>query len=273
MAHPNKEQHAAFTGSIPENYDRYLGPALFEPYARDLAARVDAGEGASVLELACGTGILTRLLRERLPRGARLTATDLNEAMIDYAARKFSHEGNVEWKQADASDLPFGDESFDAVACQFGFMFVPDKAKAFSEARRVLKPGGSLLFNVWDALERNDLAHVAHTTISKFFERDPPTFYQVPFSLHDTEVVTSLLTSAGFKNIKLTPLAFPSVSPSAAEAARGLVEGNPVIMAIRERMPSDVQKIEAAVAEALVARCGDAPVEGKMRAFVFKAAR
>ena len=268
-----KEEHAAFTGSVPENYDRYLGPVLFEPYARDLAVRVDVGEGARVLELACGTGILTRLLRERLPRGARLTATDLNEAMIDYAARKFSHDGEVEWRQADAADLPFDDESFDAVACQFGFMFVPDKAKAFGEARRVLKPGGSLIFNVWDALGRNDLAHVAHTTISKFFESDPPTFYQVPFSLHDPEAVTSLLTSAGFKGIKSTPLALPSVSPSAEEVARGLVKGNPVIMAIRERMPSDVEKIEAAVAEAVAARCGDRPVEGEMRAFVFTAAR
>jgi SAM-dependent methyltransferase len=152
-------------------------------------------------------------------------------------------------------------------------MFVPDKAKAFGEARRVLKPGGSLLFNVWDALVRNDLAHVAHTTISKFFESDPPTFYQVPFSLHDTRAVTSLLTSAGFEDIKSTPLALPSISPSADEAARGLVEGNPVITAIRERMPSDVEKIERAVAEELAARCGDRPVEGKMRAFVFTAVR
>jgi ubiquinone/menaquinone biosynthesis C-methylase UbiE len=269
-----KEEHAAFTGSVPENYDRYLGPVLFEPYARDLAARLDVNEGARVLELACGTGILTRFLRERLPRGARLTATDLNEAMMDYAARKFSREDAVEWRQADATDLPFGDESFDAVACQFGFMFVPDKAKAFGEARRVLKPGGSLLFNVWDALERNDLAHVAHTTISKFFESDPPTFYEVPFSLSDADAVASLLASAGFEDIKSTPLALPSISPSAEEAARGLVEGNPVIASIRGRLtPSDVPKIEAAVAEALAARCGDAPVEGKMRAFVFEAAR
>ncbi len=189
------KQHAAFTGSVPENYDRYLGPVLFEPYARDLAGRVDVGEGARVLELACGTGILTRRLRERLP------------------------------------------------------------------------------LNVWDALGRNDLARVAHTTISKFFESDPPTFYQVPFSLHDTEAVTSLLTSASFEDIELAPLALPSISPSAEEAARGLVKGNPVIVAIRERMPSDVEKIEAAVAEAVAARCGDRPVEGEMRVFVFTAAR
>jgi ubiquinone/menaquinone biosynthesis C-methylase UbiE len=105
------ERHAAFIGSVPENYDRYLGPALFEPYARDLAGRLNVSDGASVLELACGTGILTRALRERLPRGARLTATDLNEAMMGYAARKFSPEEAVEWRQADAADLSFDDES------------------------------------------------------------------------------------------------------------------------------------------------------------------
>ncbi len=265
------EQHAAFTGSIPENYDRYLGPALFEPYARDLAGRLEVGDGAAVLEIACGTGILTRMLRDRLARGARLVATDLNEAMMRYAARKFSPEEAVEWRQADASDLPFNDWTFDAAACQFGLMFVPDKRKAFREARRVLKPGGTLLFNVWDAIEQNDLAHVAHTTLAQFFERDPPTFYEVPFSLHDAGAVRAMLTEAGFDDIRIERLALPSVSPSAAAAARGLIEGNPVIGAIRERAPSDVPKILEAVAGALAARCGDRPVEGRMSAYVFTA--
>ena len=268
-----EKQHAAFTGSIPENYDRFLGPALFEPYARDLVGRLEVGGGASVLELACGTGVVTRLLRDRLPPGARLTATDLNDAMLEYAARKFSPGESVEWRQADACDLPFGDGSFDAVVCQFGFMFVPDKVKAFREALRVLRPGGVLLFNVWDAIEQNDLAHVAHTTISKFFERDPPTFYEVPFSLHDPEAVRALLAEAGFHDVELNGLALTSVSPSAEEAARGLVEGNPVIASIRERIPSEVPKVVAAVAEALAARCGDRPVRGRMRAFVCQAMR
>ena len=267
------QQHAAFTGSIPENYDRYLGPALFEPYARDLAGRLEVAEGASVLEVACGTGILTRRLLERLPGGARLTATDLNGAMMEYAARKFSDGEAVEWRQADACELPFGDESFDAVACQFGFMFVPDKAKAFGEALRVLKPGGRLLFNVWDRLERNDLAHVAHTTIAGFFERDPPTFYQVPFSLHDAGELSALLASAGFERAEITPLAFDSISPSAEEAARGLVEGNPVIAAIRERIPEQVPQVLAAVAGAVAERCGDRPVRARMSALVCAASR
>lgn len=267
------EQHAAFIGSIPENYDRYLGPALFEPYAADIVERINVRDGASVLELACGTGIVTRRLRDRLSPSVRLVATDLNEAMIAYAAHKFRPGEGVEWKQADASHLPFDDESFDAVVCQFGLMFVPDKQKAVREAYRVLKPGGTFLFSVWDAIEQNDLAHIAHTTISTFFEHDPPNFYEVPFCLYDTEVIVSLLTAAGFRDSQLSLLKLPSISPSASEAATGLVEGNPVRVAIEERNPSALPKIVTAVAEAVAARCGDNPVRGSMQAFVCTAVR
>jgi ubiquinone/menaquinone biosynthesis C-methylase UbiE len=266
-------QHSAFIGSIPENYDRYLGPALFEPYAADLVERVNVPEGASVLELACGTGIVTRRLRDRLPYGVRLVATDLNESMMAYAARKFREDESVEWKQSDAANLPFPDESFDAVVCQFGLMFVPDKERAIREAYRVLKSGGAFLFNVWDAIEHNDLAHIAHTTISTFFEHDPPNFYEVPFSFHDPQAITSLMQGAGFVDIKLSLLTLPSISPAASEVAKGLVEGNPVIAAINERSPSDAPKIVAAVAEAVAARCGDTPVRGSMQAYVCTAKR
>lgn len=267
------DQHTAFIGSIPENYDRYLGPALFEPYAFDMAERLNVSEGASVLELACGTGIVTRRLRDRLPPGVRLIATDLNEAMIGYAARKFRPGEAVEWKQADATALPFADESFDAVVCQFGLMFVPDKERAIREAYRVLNLGGTFLFSTWDAIEQNDLAHIAHTTISTFFEHDPPDFYEVPFCFHDPEVIRSLLMGTGFRDIKLSLLTLPSISPSASEAAKGLVEGNPVIVAINERSPSDVPRIVAAVAAAVAARCGDMPVQGRMQAYVCTAVR
>src|SRR5437868_10383104 len=193
--------NTAFVGSIPENYDRYLGPTLFEPYAADLVARVDVPDSSAVLELACGTGIVTRRLRDRLAASTNLVATDLNEAMMNYASRKFKDGENVEWKQADATELPFSERSFDAVLCQFGLMFVPDKGKALREAHRVTKPGGKFVFNVWDAIEQNDFPRIAHETIAKFFDDNPPDFYQIPFSLHDPSVIESLLTDAGFKEI------------------------------------------------------------------------
>lgn len=268
------DQHAAFVGSIPENYDLYLGPLLFEPYAADIVARLNVAEGApAVLELACGTGIVTRRLRDRLPPGARLVASDLNEAMLAYAARKFRAGEAVEWQQADVAVLPFDDESFDAVVCQFGLMFVPDKQRAAREAYRVLKPGGAFLFNVWDAIEQNELTHIAHTTISTFFAQDPPKFYEVPFSFHDPQAIKSLVTGAGFRDVELILLKLPSVSSTASEAAKGLVEGTPVISDINQRRPSDVGKIEAALAEAIAARCGDNPVRGSMQAFVCTARR
>jgi ubiquinone/menaquinone biosynthesis C-methylase UbiE len=265
--------NAAFVGSIPENYDRYLGRVLFEPYAADLVTRLNVPENASVLELACGTGIVTRRLRDRLGPTARLVATDLNEAMLSYAGMKFSPEDAVEWKQADASELPFADQSFDAVVCQFGLMFFPDKERAVRETFRVLKPGGTLIFSVWDAIERNDLPHIAHAIISKFFEDNPPDFYDIPFSVHDPEKIKSLVSAAGFRQIQVSLLPLEAISSSAHDAAKGLVHGNPVITAIRERDESSLPEIEADVAAAIAAQCGDNPVRGRMQALVCSAVR
>lgn len=265
--------NAAFVGSIPENYDSYLGPVLFEPYAADIARRLNVPDNGSVLEIACGTGIVTRQLRRQLPPTVEITATDLNEAMMNYARQKFDADENIEWRQADATELPFADRSVDAVVCQFGLMFVPDKATAASEVFRVLKPGGEFLFSVWDAIEKNDLCHAAHTTVAKYFERDPPDFYQVPFSFYEPEAIRSLLSFAGFANIKIAPLAFPCAAQSAAEVTKGLVHGNPIITALRERCESRIPEIEAAVAAVVGARFGDRPVQAKMHALVCSAMR
>jgi ubiquinone/menaquinone biosynthesis C-methylase UbiE len=157
-----KDEHARFSGSIPAAYDRCLGPILFQPYAEDLAARLQVAKNGSILELACGTGILTRALWTHLPSTVKLTAIDLNEPMFRHAAAKFRKDEAVRWLQADACSLPFGDRMFDAVAWQFGIMFVPDKGLAAREAYRVLKSGGLFLFNVWDAMEHNERGNL-HT--------------------------------------------------------------------------------------------------------------
>lgn len=265
------DANAKFEGSIPENYDRYLGPVLFEPYARDLACRLEVQDGARVLEVACGTGIATRHLRDRLPPGARFVATDLNQPMLDHARRKLAATGGIEWRPADACALPFPDASFDAVLCQFGLMFVPDKAAALGEARRVLARGGTFLFNVWDSLERNRFARIAHETVAGFFPGDPPTFYQVPFSLHREDELRPLLAGAGFEGVRIERLSCDGESPSARELAIGLVDGNPVANAIRERGGIEIGRVKEAVAAAIGRAFGDRPVRIPLHALVVTA--
>jgi ubiquinone/menaquinone biosynthesis C-methylase UbiE len=263
-------QHVSFIGSIPENYDRYLGPLLFEPYALDITERVRVSDHGSVLETACGTGIVSCRLRNSLPKEARLIATDLNQAMLDYAARKFGPDDAVEFKQVDATSLPFDDATFEAVVCQFGLMFFPDKLAALREAHRVLAPGGLLVFNVWDAIENNKAQQITHETIASFFESDPPSFYAVPFGFHDESVIADHLAAAGFDAHDLSVVPKTGTSPSAADAAKGLVEGNPVIVEIDQRGGS-VQAIEAALADAIAMKCGDNPVRIKLQALVCSA--
>ena len=266
-----KNEHAHFAGSIPAAYDRYLGHVLFQPYAEDLMARLQVPENGSVLELACGTGIVTRELRNRLPATVKLIATDLNEPMFQHAAAKFAQGEAVEWQQADACSLPFGDAMFDAVVCQFGIMFVPDKELAACEARRVLKPGGRFLFNVWDAIEHNELGRIAHETIAGYFDNDPPNFYQVPFGYYDHGEIRRVLAAAGFRDIKIDVVEKVSGASRADETAIGLVQGNPVSIAIAERGPALLPVITNAVAAALKSRFGEADLRARLRAIVVQA--
>ena len=176
-----KEEHAKFSGSIPAAYDRYLGPILFQPYAEDLAARLQGKKTRSVLELACGTGIVTRVLRTYLPSKVKLIATDLNEPMFRQAAAKFGTGEKVRWLEADACALPFDDGKFDAVVCQFGIMFVPDKALAAREAYRVLKRDGLFIFNVWDAMKHNKLGELATPNYRKLLQERSSHILPDPF--------------------------------------------------------------------------------------------
>jgi ubiquinone/menaquinone biosynthesis C-methylase UbiE len=267
-----RDRNVLFQGEIPKNYDRYLGPVIFEPYARDIARRlVDRGT-KSLLEIACGTGIVTRHLRNTLPMSVEIIATDLNADMFEFAKLKFRDGERVRWQQADACALPFPDGSFDAIVCQFGFMFVPDKAAAIRESHRVLRSGGLFLFNVWDSFDANPFAQIAHTTIASFFDRDPPRFYEIPFSLYDSRIVGELLDSAGFKKIEMFSETRPCRSSSAKEFATGLVRGNPVSAEATER-GVDPENLIAAVAKELGNRFGAAPVESTMRAIVWEAVK
>jgi len=264
------DRSAQFTGSIPAAYDRYLGPMLFEPYAADLVARLAVPPKAAVLELACGTGILTQRLRRALPVTATLTATDLNEPMVAYARGKMPN-APVTWQQADAQQLPFPDGAFEAVACQFGVMFVPDKPRAFAEARRVLKPNGLFAFNVWGSLDENSFGRIARDTIARFFTSDPPTFYDVPFGFHDVAAIRAMLRTARLNLVFCETVELEATSPSAQDAALGLVTWNPVVLDVNERATAPAEEIVAAVAQALAAEGGDAPLRLPMKALVFLA--
>jgi SAM-dependent methyltransferase len=263
--------NTAFVGSIPTNYNRYLGPALFEPYALDLAARVRAPEGGSVLETACGTGIVTRRLRERLPRSVELVATDLNDPMLAFAAGQLGPMQGLTWRQADACALPFPGAEFDAVVCQFGLMFVPDKELALREALRVLRPGGQLLFNVWDSLEANECTRIANETIRGFFPQDPPTFYQVPFGMWDRDAVARLVSAAGFVDVRPQTVSLMGESVSAEALAAGLVRGTPMYTAILERGSVTVETVAEGVTRALGQLAEKWPARIKLSAHVIEA--
>jgi ubiquinone/menaquinone biosynthesis C-methylase UbiE len=267
------DRNTAFVGTIPENYDRYLGPMFFHPYADDLVGRLVVTPGMRVLEVACGTGLLTRRVLERLRGRGSILATDLNEAMIAYGRGQLPPEPGLDWRQADATSLPLPDRSFDAVLCQFGLMFFPDKAAGVREAFRVLDRDGIYLFNVWDAIDRNPIARLTHETVAGFFPTDPPQFYTVPFGFHDPEAIRKLLAAAGFGRIEWAYVEKAGTSPAAADAATGLIEGNPILGAIMARRPEALPEIKKAVTARVAAELGDRPVRFGMRALVFSARR
>ncbi len=256
----------SFSGSVPDQYERHFGPLMFEPYALDLAARVQSRAIESALEVACGTGRVTRHLRRVLPAAARLVATDINPGMMAVGQRTLAGEA-IDWQVADAQALPFPDASFDLVVCQFGLMFVPNKAQACREAFRVLRPGGRFLFNTWDRVEHNPAAQLSNDLITTYFPAPPP-FFSIPFSMHDEGMLRGLLQDAGFKNPTASSVKKEGRSESALSAAIGFVEGNPIAMTLRERDPALIPKIRESVQYALADRFGDQPLISPLQAWV-----
>jgi SAM-dependent methyltransferase len=241
---------ANFSGSIPRHYDECLGPILFEPYADDLVRRVPRAGVTRVLELACGTGIVTRRLRATLAESATLVATDLNAAMVDYARAAVSLTG-IEWQTADAQALPFDDESFDVVVFQFGLMFLPDRARGFSEAHRVLRPGGTLLASTWHALDENPALRAMQDTLTAMFPGNAPRFLDTPYGYHDPARIRADAAAGGFAEVELEPVLLRTHGTSALEFARGFVRGSPLTHELVERdaqLDSAIRDIAQAVA-------------------------
>jgi ubiquinone/menaquinone biosynthesis C-methylase UbiE len=263
-----------FTGSIPENYDRYMVPLIFEPYAADLAQRAAAFSPDAVLEIAAGTGVVTRALAPKLAPGAGYTVTDLNPAMLDYAASRQPADSRLKWQPADAMALPFDDGSFDLVCCQFGAMFFPDRIAAYREARRVLKPGGHFLFSVWDRIEENVFADDVTNALAEIFPNDPPRFLaRTPHGYHDKAVISGDVEAAGFSQVAIDTKAAESRAASARIPALAFCQGTVLRTEIEARAPGKLEAATDHAAAALAGRHGSGAVAAKIQAHIIAAGR
>lgn len=260
-----------FTGSIPALYNQYLGPLIFEPYAIDLADRLAEMTEGDVLETAAGTGIVTRALARTLAPAVRITATDLNQPMLDFAAAQGS-ASRVTWRQADALRLPFDDGAFDMVVCQFGAMFFPDRVTAFAEARRVLKPRGKFIFSVWDRIEQNEFAAVVTQSIGMLFPEKPPQFLaRTPHGYHEVTQVRADIQGAGFTGVEIETIQRRSRAPSPSGPAIGYCQGTPLRNEIEAHGADRLDEATQVATAALAARFGTGSVDGKIQAHIFVA--
>lgn len=258
-----------FTGSIAQLYERHMVPLIFEPYAADLAARIAALAPARVLEIAAGTGALTRHLAAELPADSTLVASDLNPAMLD-TARQLGTARPVQWRLADAMALPFADHSFDLVACQFGAMFFTDKPAAFAEIRRVLAPDGQFVFSVWDHIDSNELAATVTEALAQAFPDDPPRFLaRTPHGYHDTDQIRADLEAAGFgREASLITLTLRGRAESPAGPALGYCHGTPLRNEIEVRAPGRLPELTVQAAHAISERFGAGAIDTRLQAHV-----
>jgi SAM-dependent methyltransferase len=263
------ELDKAFSGSIPKLYQTHLVPLIFEPYAEDLKERIGSMQVSRILELAAGTGVVTRALAAVANEGATIVATDLNQAMLDEAAA-VGTERPVRWQQADAMALPFSDNEFDTVVCQFGAMFFPDKSKAFSEAHRVLRPGGIFIFNVWDRISENEFADTVTAALATVFPTNPPRFLaRTPHGYHDKSTIERDLARGGFVRVpQIATIAARSRAQSARVPAMAYCQGTPLRNEIEDRDPSRLGEATDAAATAIARKFGMHAVDGKIQAHV-----
>ncbi len=262
---------SSFSGTIPEKYDRCLGPMFFLPYAKDVASRLTVKPGSRILEVAAGTGLVTQEVQASAGPEVTIVASDLQEPMLEIARKR--HGESIELHVADACALQFQDADFDVVICQFGVMFFPDKLEAMREAFRVLKPGGKFIFNVWDSIDHNDFTRTAVEAITGLFGPDAAGFYKVPFGYYDRELIRAQLSEAGFVEISDETVTLPCISATADMAAEGLVEGTPLSIGLDAISPTAIAESRAAARQSIAERFGDSPAQGSMRAIVFEATK
>ena len=266
------ELDSVFAGSIPDVYDALLVPLIFEQYADDLAVRTAALSPNSILEVAAGSGVVTRAAVAAVPTGTRYVASDLNPPMLGRAAAVQTEPDRVEWLPANALDLPFADDDFDVVLCQFGAMFFPDRIKAYSEARRVLRPGGSFIFNMWDRIAENEFADAVTNSLAETFPADPPRFLgRTPHGFYDHATFHQELAAAGFGRITIEPLDAISRAARPAIPAIAYCQGTPLRNEIEKLADPSLEEATSLATGAIADRFGNGEVEGRIRAFVITA--
>jgi ubiquinone/menaquinone biosynthesis C-methylase UbiE len=261
----NTTPPSVFTGSIPKHYDEYLGPMFFEPYAIEISKRFDPSAVQTALELGCGTGRVTSHLRKMLPSTARLIASDVSAEMLGVAKEKLD-AADIDWQTIDSQQIPYADNSIDLVVCCFAYMFAQDKPRAFAEALRVLRPGGTLLLSTWDKLEFNGASDVFRKTVKRYLGDPLPAMYDLPTSMHDPLAIRKLLEDAGFSRIETEVVEKSSMCPTAKIASYGLVQGGSLYNEIVKRNPAWIAEIMEIVERELQQRYGDAPMVAPMRA-------
>ena len=261
----------SFTDDVARFYESTLVPLIFEPYAQDLADRTQEMGPGAVLEVACGTGVVTRALATALPADCNITATDLNDAMVGHG-ESIGTARAVTWRQADVMSLPFADESFDVVVCQFGVMFFPDRVAAYREIRRVLRPGGTFLFNVWNGIEHNEFADTVTAAMSALYPGNPPAFLARTPHGHGCAVeIEADARAAGFRRCQLVQRDDISVAASPDLPAIAYCQGTPLRTEIEEREPGGLDRATTVATGAIRDRYGDGPVEGRISAVVVSA--
>jgi ubiquinone/menaquinone biosynthesis C-methylase UbiE len=247
---------------------------IFEVYAASMADLVAEMSPLSVLETAAGSGVLTRALAPRLSVGARYVVTDLNQAMLDYAASRQAPDRRIQWQQADALDLPFENATFDVVCCQFGVIFFPDRVAGYTEAQRLLRPGGRFVFNSWDRIEENAFAEEVTKAVATVFRRDPPLFLaRTPHGYHDVALIREELGRSGFANIEISTREEVSRAPSARHVATAYCQGTPLRNEIEARDATLLQLATDRATAAIASRHGEGPVVGKIAAHVIVASK
>lgn len=265
-----KDNKIPFEKSIPEVYEKYLGPYLYEPYSLYVTTRIK-GNPKQVLEIGVGSGRLTNHIVKKLGGSAKITALDINPNMIDVAKQKVK-AAKLEFVVGDAQALPFPDNSFDFVICQFGFMFLPDKQKGFNEAWRVLKPGGQFIFVTWDKAENNITLHISQQTILQFLKVPPPPYFGKAYSaMNDPNQLLLYTKVAGFENATIEKVTLKGNCSSAMDAAIGFVEGNSIIKEILKEGPELLQTIENTIVSRINEQVCKDPICSELNAWLGEA--